>query len=295
MATTPIPEDLLMQLAQAGMGGDNWQYLGMDDSSPYGKVRNRAALLKDIEGLTGVPFTQLSGVGPDPAETPAPSRVAAMYGTNPNLSKAFEAIDSGTDPLTIRAAYETSIKDGKAPKEGEPGYVDPESFTKIVSDYATEKFDAAQTASKTDESFTLADGSKAKNIPLGGRDVYGRAAEYDLWGAPTADEMRQIVEQQRNDLLRPGAQRVLAGQRSAGPATANSLVNSRRNRSNPTSAQGAMGSWDSMPENQRQYYNKTRDRAIGQKITEAQGNMVRSDANNAAMQRLMALRTMLGG
>jgi len=152
--------------------------------------------------------------------------------------------------------------------------VDPESFTKIVSDYATEKFDATQAASQTDESFTLADGSKAKNIPLGGRDVYGRANEYDLWGAPSVAE---------------GAD-VLAGIKRANLAPLRP----------PQEIMGTRGPASAMPtphtaNTESATYRGARDVALKRKYAQAQGNMVRSDANNAAMQRLMALRTMLGG
>lgn len=300
MANGPLPNELLAMLMGSTAYGDGADYLADDDSSPYGKIRNRAGLIKDIESMTGVPFIQLAGINPQAEEAP-PSRVAAVYGSNPELAKAFQAIDAGTDPLTVRAAYEQSIADGLTPQSGQPGFVDADTFTKVVQEYAMEK---AENPAGAGQTYTLADGSKAKNAPLGGTDIYGNAMEYDLWGAPSLDEMRQVVANDRTAFrnkqagYRKAGTPAAPGRRAPGRITPEEMLDPNLLAGMRPLSVAEVNAGERSDEPKRvesKAYNRGRDAVLKRAQRTAQSNPVRSDANVASMQRLLALRTLLGG
>lgn len=184
----PSEEELLFQFAQAQQGGADPMsgYLGVVD--PFYSQNKKLDYLTKLSNQLGIPFAQLTGVADPAAETPQIPQTRQVYGGNPALAKAFDAIDAGYDPLSVTAAY---MQDAEA--DPTIAGIDPKQFQEIAAKYAGEK------TSMPAESggFTRPDGSKWKNAPLGGNDIYATASEYELMGAPSQDEALRLVAEQR--------------------------------------------------------------------------------------------------
>lgn len=165
---------------------------------PGEKPSQRLNFLQDMEQTLGLPMVQLLGMQPQGGEAPKPSLTRQMYGTNPLYAGVFDTIDQGADPISAIASIQGQVD----PLEWE----DPvfrEQITNIATDYAKEK----ATSVADQASYTRADGSKYKNTPVGGTDIYGMASEYDLLGMPDEDKLIAEFVKSKQDaraLKKPG-------------------------------------------------------------------------------------------
>lgn len=250
-------DELIAMLYGAGASGA---------SSPGKTAANRLSYLKSFEGLIGVPMTALAGQAGVSQETlPFMSQQRAIYGNNPMYAGIFDLIDQGADPDS--ALLSAGVKSAED---------DPEGYGLVrqaAVDYATEKVRYNQETQKNGASYSMADGSKYKNAPLGGADIYGTASEYDLLGAPTEDQLVQqyVASKAKKSPSAGRSYSVSPGVSAVHPEDAG-LVEWKPSRMDQFGAQ----------------------RAAKDRVTKAKGTQVRSDANTNLMRRIIAAKTLLG-
>lgn len=243
--------DFINMLFGAGAGGAQM---------PGKTAAQRLAYLKSFESLLGVPMTALAGQagqGSSVAPPPFVSQQRAIYGDNPMYKNVFDAIDNHVDPDTaLKMAGVKPVAD------------DPNSAVvrQAAVDYATEKVRYNQDLQKQQTAtFTKPDGSKYKNAPLGGTDIFGTASEFDLMGAPTE---QTLVDQYVKSL---------GTKRQTGTKTTMNVGPHGPAVGTPSKAQRSLAT-----------------RVANHRITQAKGTQVRSDANANLMRRILAAKTLLG-
>jgi hypothetical protein len=247
---------------------------------PGKSAANKLNYYQDLISTLGFDPVQQAGIDvadqPPPEEyVPGVNKQRYIYESDPTYKQIFDLIDQGASPAT--AVSEADLKDDQA-KEAQ----------KVATDYAgsvvdemnsRQKFETSQAAKQKKASYTAADGSKYKNAPLGGNDVFGTASEYDLLGQPSIDELAQQLGQTRLAQT-PG-------------------LRTHNTRGGPVAVGAGTKATDTMVS--KAYGNEsgvtraaTRN-AAADRITKAKNTQVRSDANTNAMRRILALRTVLGG
>lgn len=229
---------------------------------PGNTFSKRAAALKSMISLSGLPLPQLLAGGYQETQAPAVvNDTARLYGNNPMYKEAFAAIDQGADPQTVLAnlvssadQYDFNPDDTKV----------TDRIYSTLEDYAKGQSAVSEAQAKADagRSFTLSNGKKYKGDP----NVMGFASEYDLMGRP-----------QTKDLLASYAAT------KAEKPNKNAVTGSGYSMANRPTPQG-------LSDVQKFQF----ERAAGRRLDQSKTNMVRSDANASAMRNLMAIRAMLG-
>lgn len=242
-----------------------------DAGMPGDTFSKRASALKSIMSMTGLPLPQLLGGNfTQDQQAPVVNTVGQMYGTNPMYKQAFEAIDSGNDPDTVlKHLIDSGAVD--ATDQNVVGHV----FS-TIENYAKENQDnAAKLAAQgQDASYTLSNGKTFKGDP----GIMGWSSEHDLLGNP---DVRSLMEQYAAS--RPRVQQQSVPQ-----------YGSRHNMV-------AAPAWSAMAQhtNQAPALNAMQQQMfkgwMQPRIDQSKTNMVRSDANAAAMQSMLALRALIGG
>jgi hypothetical protein len=162
----------------------------------------RLNYLQDLEQSLGFNMAQLSGTT-NPADQIAPyqepiNQTGAMYGNDQFFASIFQAIEDGNDPISaVRAARD---------QLGMPAGMTQDEFNQtvlpIATQYASEKVKAQQDRATWEQEnaatmggWTMPDGSKAKQAPLGGNDINATASEYDLMGRPDVNQLFDQYQQ----------------------------------------------------------------------------------------------------
>lgn len=168
-------------------------YAGMNPALFGADPAKRLNYYQDLSSSIGFDLAQLSGVtNPDPVQqtyTPPINQTGAMYSSNPFYASIFQAIEDGADPITAA----TSARD----QLGFNGTDDEfnNQVVTIATNYAADKVKAQQSqldwqsTQRADGGWTMPDGSKYKQSPLGGNDINATASEYELLGAPSVDAL----------------------------------------------------------------------------------------------------------
>lgn len=166
-------------------------YAGMDPALFGSDPAKRLNYYQDLMSSLGFDIAQLSGVtNPDPVQqtyTPPINQTGAMYASNPFYASIFQAIEDGADPITAA----TSARD----QLGFNGTDDEfnNQVVTIATNYAADKAKNMQAEAEFNATngggWTMPDGSKYKQSPLGGNDINATASEYDLLGAPSVDDL----------------------------------------------------------------------------------------------------------
>lgn len=237
---------------------------------------------QDLVSTLGFDPVQQSGIGWDePAPQEEVSLQRTAYSSNPIFSEVFDRIDSGSDPISAynetRKAHEKDLD-----WEGE----DAKTLSSAAKDYAFERAKSLQKAQSEGATYTRPDGSKYKNAPLGGNNIFASASEYDLLGQPTVDD---LVAEYGRSLATPRTP-MQAGKKAieavgAGWDKVGGVLRGKAPAKPAPPPTGLTG-------------DKRTDDAMKMRLTEVidkkKATQVRSDANVNAMRRILALRTVLG-
>ena len=245
---------------------------------------------------------QLAGTTAPPAPQYAEqaNETGVMYGSNPMYAAIFKAIENGTDPITASNAAKAQFPEFSS--------MLPEDFNTQVVGVATQyagnraKAQNDRTQWETENAdavggYTMPDGSKSKQAPLGGNDINSTASEYELLGAPSVDGlMRQYAESKNGISQRSGADQpvALGSWRVAkdgvpGGVAASEQFPMKKNSSLFTTD----GSTTSNPR-----FKALEDRArqsVSNRVEQSKNVRIRSDANRNAMNRIMALAAVMQG
>ena len=275
------------------------QYQG--STLPGNTAAQQMNYYQDLTSTLGFDPVQQAGLQeeqapPEQPYVPPVSKQRIAYGSNPLYVELFDRIDSGQDPITAYNEVEKShAKDITWTDTLGADTSDAKNISTAAKDYAFERasafqgeqdFQQKQLATQQKQSYTQPDGSKYKNTPLGGNDIYGTASEFDLLGQPDVDVLlKQFATQNKG--FAPQVQMQNAGPQKRYPKT------------------GGGGGERSYEQPQLQVTNRSyvggtaqSDAAARQatknRIKQSQATRVRSDANTNAMRRILALRTILG-
>lgn len=173
-------------------------YAGMDPALFGSDPAKRLNYYQDLMSSLGFDIAQLSGVtNPDPVQqtyTPPINQTGAMYSSNPFYASIFQAIEDGADPISAAKAARDQL--------GFTGTDDDfnNQVVTIATNYAADKAKNQQAQmdwqvqqqeaqAKAGGGWTMPDGSKYKQSPLGGNDINATASEYELLGAPSVDAL----------------------------------------------------------------------------------------------------------
>lgn len=298
-------DELMNMFLQYGLQGDQ-------NSMPGDTMAQKLNFYQDIVSTLGVDPIQQAGLGAEaqPVWVEPTSKARQVYGSNEAYSTMFDLIDQGYDPDTALAQVNERAKAGEF--ETITNWDDSEDAMLKLSDranqYAFEKAGADQDRqafeAKNAPSYTQADGSKYKNAPLGGNDIYATASEYDLLGAPDVDSVLQQYAQERGSenfygKSQPGNKPVPKSKGDGRGATAPKMAgdwgytdpaankSSDAKRKAITPPERKLISGDKITDNNARLQ-------VQKRINATKNNQVRSDANKNAMMRLMAFRTMIG-
>lgn len=253
-------DDFINMLYNAGASGGQM---------PGKTAAARLSYLKSVEGLLGVPLTALAGQAGVSQETPLPfqSQQRAIYGYNPMYNDIFDAIDNNADPDSALLTAQV-----KSEADDPTGYA---NAYRAAVDYATEKVKYNQSIQQSQGSYTAPDGSKYKNAPLGGTDIYGMADEYDLMGAPDEAAMIDLYAKSKGKQI-GGYTKNLSANRGYDVAPGVTAVHGDYNGKDRV-AKGVL------------------DPVARDRLNIAKRTQVRSDANLNTMNRIMAMKALLGG
>lgn len=315
-----LSEEELIQLL-SGLGGATGG--GLPGKTPA----NRLNYYQDLISTLGFDPVQQAGLGPDagapvqPDYQPSVNKQRYIYESDPLYKQIFDLVDKGASPTSAVSA--AGIKDATQAKTAE----------KIATDYAASVVDELNAKQKYDQgvtkkaqAYTAPDGSKYKNAPLGGNDIYGTASEYDLLGQPGIQDLLATIGAQRGTAFtNAGPQHRTADatyttpgspESSGRPVLFDSINNGQPNTTNAMwrpdskaavpgtskSGNGPERSWDAPALQDPKSFiggNTVTDaayrNAAAGRIDKSQKTQVRSDANTNAMRRILALRTILGG
>jgi len=163
-------------------------YAGMNPALFGSDPAKRLNYYQDLMSSLGFDLIQTAGTSAQPETfTPAINQTGAMYASNPFYASIFQAIEDGADPITAA----TSARD----QLGFNGTDDDfnNQVVTIATNYAADKAKNMQAEAEFNATngggWTMPDGSKYKQTPLGGNDIRATANEYDLLGAPNVDEL----------------------------------------------------------------------------------------------------------
>ena len=292
---------------------------------PGNTPQQRLNYLQDLEQSLGFSPIQLAGVTNPAVQVPQweePLNITGqMYGADPVYGSIFRAIDE--DQASPIAAAKAAMK-----QAGIDPQLDKDTYNQAISvatDYAREKFENQQKRANWERenagqfaTYTAPDGSRYKNSPMGGNDIYGTASEYELLGAPNVDELMKQYAQSRSPRQGPrqsdpsffnapaafglaSKANAIAGQvvnalgggvgpeaTSVGPEATSVWTNAGRRAQEPTSK-------SVKPTDFFEKMDKKARKSLQARLDTAKQTNIRSDANRNAMNRIMALAAALQG
>lgn len=281
-------------------------YSGMNPQLYGADPAKRLNMYQDLMSSLGFDIAQLAGTSsPEAEQYQAPmNQTGAIYGSDPTHASVFQAIEDGADPISAaKAARDQGVFEGTA-----------EDFTRLVdiaTQYAGERVknqqDQMSWQAENSGGYTMPDGSKYKQSPLGGNDINGTASEFDLLGAPDAESLfnQYASERMAKPKMTPGA----GISASAGPAAsggfgwsagaAPTAPRTDADKKKPAAVAGP----NIQPRNVGApllaggdyFANKTAKDSINKRVDQAKNTRVRSDANINAMRRITALAGLLQG
>jgi hypothetical protein len=307
MFSDPTDEELMMQYMQmqGGIFGDN--------------PAKRMNMLQDYFQTLGFNPVELAGTNPQAAPTPPTyqNSIGRIYGTDPVFGDIFNAIEGDVDPIS--AVKEAAKREGWTQDETNQNL-------QIATQYASERIQNMDKMSEWEREnagamggWTMPDGSKAKTAPLGGNDINATASEYELMGAPTEEELIRQYAGGRNPSRRvvPGAGVSASGGVDAdgfgwnAPSAeaqtqrfdnavagvpsqfwAGATPKAKPGVTQPRTVKGGQFSDNPLVE---KYAQKEAKGDTKRFVNKAKNQRVRSDAGEAAMQRIMALAAMMQG
>ena len=275
--------DLMMMYAQMNpqLYGDN--------------PAKRLNFLQDLESSLGFSLAQTAGTT-DPAaqQYQAPiNQTGAIYGTDPFYASIFQAIEEGKDPITAAKLARDQLGYQGTPEEFN------QQVVSVATQYAGERVknqqEQASWEAENGGGWTMPDGSKAKQTPLGGNDIRATASEYDLLGAPDVDQLMAQYAQSKTPSVTPGKfQSASAGPEKDGfgwraAPQAAGTAQTRQGQIQPNAnkpTQLAGGDY---------FANKVAKDSISKRVDQSKNTQIRSDANRNAMRRIMALAGLMQG
>jgi hypothetical protein len=239
----------------------------------------------------------------------------------------FQAIENGDNPI----AAAKKVKDSG--KFGAWTDADLKQNVQIATDYAKENAAALQAEQDYNTknaahqaSYTMPDGSKSKNTPLGGTDINATASEYDLLGQPDVAQVLDQYMRSRPDFqptkVVPASQnpkgggfdftkaggtplppkaastQIWGGGSTGGYDFGNTTVPAPVDPANRTSPGF---NWQDtknvvIPEKKNAFVQDFARNSIERRLGDAKNTQIRSDANRNSMQRVSAmLAYMMGG
>jgi hypothetical protein len=303
----PTDEEMMMQYMQmqGGIFGDN--------------PAKRMNMLQDYFQTLGFNPIELAGTTPQAAPVPPTyqNSIGRIYGTDPVFGDIFNAIESNVDPIS--AVREAAKREGWTQDETNQNL-------QIATQYASERIQNTDKMAEWEREnagamggWTMPDGSKAKTAPLGGNDINATASEYELLGAPTEEELIAQYAGNRNPNRRVvGGQGVSAsggvgadgfGWNAPTPSAQTEKFDSAvagvpsqfwagaAPRANPRVTQPRTAGGGRFSDNPlvEKYAQKEAKGDTRRYMDKTKNQRVRSDANNAAMQRIMAMAAMMQG
>ena len=248
-------DDFIRMLIESG---------GLGTQMPGKTPTNRLSYFNSFANATGLPLAQLAGISGETPEQAQPfsSDVAAVWGSNPQYAKMFEDVDAGADPISAAKSA------GFAPE-------DIQNAVDVATKYKTDQVQYNRNTDSNMASYSRRDGSKYKNTPLGGSDVFGFANEYDLLGRPSEDD---LVKNYANWRVNNGMAPSHKGGVDIAPGV--EKVGDRTYHSDPSG----------LSDTQRFQM----ERQLKHRLDQARNTNVRSDAGMNAAKRIMFLRAMTG-
>lgn len=261
---------------------------------------------QDLMSTLGTDLVQTAGVTNPAAEQYAEpmNQTGAIYGSDPFYASIFQAIEDGADPISAAKAARDQVGFKGTPEEFN------QQVVSVATQYAGERVQnqqaRAQWEAENGGGWSMPDGSKYKQTPLGGNDVRATASEYDLLGAPDAESLFNQYASARmaKPKMTPGA----GISASAGPAasggfgwtagTAAPAPRTDADKKNPAAT---------MPNIQPRnvgapalaggdyFANKVAKDSINKRVEQSKNTQVRSDANRNLMRRITALAGLLQG
>ncbi len=253
---------------------------------------NQLSLMKSQFDLMGVNPVSLAGQG-DPTQQQErfqeqlnPER--EIYGGSPLYASIFQAVDNGADPITATKAAIDQL--GKYASSDERMAAEAQALG-IAQKYAMNNIESENQRMQFDNenqnaaaSFTKADGSKYKNAPLGGADIYGTASEYDLLGRPDQNQLMEQYAQQLNPKR--------AAQKPMTVAPGQASPNAPKGRGSATARTSAPRTSTNLFDDNDvvdRYTRMAASKGINSRVQQSQQTRVRSDANNNLMRRAAML------
>lgn len=255
---------------------------------------------QDIMSTLGTDLIQTAGTTAPPAPqfVEPTNQTGAIYGNDQFYASIFQAIEEGANP--IAAAKQAREQLGWSGTDDEFN----QQVVRVATDYAGERVKnqgarAQWEAENADAigGYSMPDGSKYKQTPLGGNDVRATASEFDLLGAPDVDQLMAQYAQSKSPSVAPGKfQSATAGvggdgfgwqvapPQGPGPASARAQVSVQPNANKPTQLAG--GDF---------FANKVARDSINKRVDTAKNTQVRSDANRNLMRRITAMAGLLQG
>ncbi len=261
---------------------------------------------QDLMSTLGTDLVQTAGVTNPAAEQymEPMNQTGAIYGSDPLYASVFQAIEDGKDPITAsKLAKDAGLFKG----------TDQEFNDRVVSvatQYAGERVQNQQARSQWEAEngggWSMPDGSKYKQTPLGGNDVRATASEYELMGSPDPQALFDQYLQQNGTRpkMTPGA----GISASAGPANSNGFGWSAG--ATPTAPRtdadkkkpAAVADPNTQPRNAAPrlaggnfFLEKAAKDSINKRVDQSKNTSVRSDANRNLMRRITALAGLLQG
>lgn len=304
-------------MSDTGLGYDPYQdmndgdliamYAGMNPQLWGDDPAKRLNYYQDLMSSLGFDLTQLSGTDAQVETYQAPiNQTGAMYASNPFYASIFQAIEDGADPISAAKAARDQL--------GFQG-TDEDFNTQVVSiatQYASDKAKNQQAEldyqAKAGGGWTMPDGSKYKQSPLGGNDINATASEYDLLGRPGPEDLIAQYAAAQNKAFNVqdatkrgfgvsqanGNANLPAGagwQLTGGGGIADRVIAQANNRQAPTRSTGA----DAKVAGGDFFMNKVLRDSVNKRVNESQNTRIRSDANINAMRRITALAGLLQG
>lgn len=279
-----------------------------ENGGVYGKDPSaRLTTLSKMQSLLNGPLitsmfpSETSNASTQP--TLAPNLQRQVYGGNPMFKALFDTMDSGADPYSAVSAVSQAVADGKYPDITPQIWENQkEQVLKIAQDYgmegarnANDYAAAQQKAAGSQDTYLMSDGTPYKGSNLG-RGTMGSASEFELLGAPSADELKsELVAQyaannpkKGTHVKRPdvsGMKWANAPGYTANKAEFDSVFDTI-DAVNDSAASTAAAS--------KKFDNKVTDFLVKERLDKAKGTQVRSEASKQLAYKIMALRSLAG-
>lgn len=261
---------------------------------------------QDLMSTLGTDLVQTAGVSNPAAEQyQAPmNQTGSIYGSDPFYASIFQAIEEGKDPITAAKLARDQLGYKGTPEEFN------QQVVSVATQYAGERVknqqDEMSWQAENGGGYTMPDGSKYKQTPLGGNDVRATASEYELMGAPDPEALFQQYLQQNGTRpkMTPGAgMSASAGPENsngfgwtAGAAPAASRTDADKKRK-PEAAAANIQQRNAAPRlaGGNFFLEKAAKDSINKRVDQSKDTQVRSDANRNLMRRITALAGLLQG